>query len=144
VTITVLYGVPGAGKTHLYKEKYNNFPLCDISSIYEQQPGINWHDATYIVAQKAIACDNEVGGAVIEGLFLPGTPSRILLERKLNGHKVEWIQVHAPYETCRQRIIVRKQANEEVCLAILQIYYKAAERAWDTMAKESKQNETHK
>lgn len=124
--IYVLYGVPGSGKSHLYEQEYSYAVHCDVADVYAASPGVHWSLAATTVCREAIRHDS----AVIEGLFLPGTPSRQLLDRVLLNYDVEYIHVHAPLEVCRQRILDRKQDNEEICLKILSAYWNRAEELW--------------
>jgi len=126
--IIVLWGVPGSGKTHLYNEKYSHLPHCDVADVYEGIPGIDWDSAAYIVATDAKGYED----AVIEGLYLPGTPSRQKLEMYLRGEQVEWIQCHAPYDVCLERIKARKQSNESICIRILDRYWQRADDVYRT------------
>jgi len=127
MTIYVLFGVPGAGKTYTYERQFNDVPKFDVADVYRKYPGTNWDRVTRKVARLAMQHDH----AVIEGMFLPQTPSRSLLEMLLRGRSVMWIHVHAPYEICKHRIISREQDNEEICLKILDLYYPQAAIAWE-------------
>jgi len=117
--IIVLCGVCGAGKSHTYREKYSHLPLVDISDIYEETGNMSWNMATREVARRAAGID---GGCVIEGLFLEGTLSRILLDRELaerGRHNVVYELVHAPYDVCAQRIENDAEDNTDIRLKIL-------------------------
>jgi hypothetical protein len=105
--ITVLCGVSGVGKTHYRQDPENHIshlPCVDIAEIRNRVPFADWGQLTVIVA--ASVPKSAAGHVVIEGYFLPDTPSRALLEDELGGYEIENVFLHASQETCERRLLL--------------------------------------
>jgi predicted kinase len=108
--ITVLCGVSGSGKTHYREACFPNVPHVDIADEYKRMPTISYITATYNVAANALellaAREPHV---VIEGYFLPHSPSRDMLRDVLarggqDMRRIEFILLWTLQDTCEARI----------------------------------------
>ncbi len=135
MSITVIYGLPGSGKTHLINNdpRYAQMSHVDIAEAYRIHRSITWREGVHWVVQTTLIHMQNNHDVVIEGLFLPGTPSHNLLNASLRNFDAEWIQVHASLQVCEARIKARKQDNEKICLHILSTYFNRAEAIYRKM-----------
>lgn len=127
----VMTGVPGAGKTFHRELHLSHLPHVDIKDVYDAVGDISWDAA--VLAMLVKAAKLFVHGAsevVLEGMFLPGTPSRKLLERELESMRIDatFILKHQSYWVCRECIIRSSEGYEQrTRLEILDLYWDRAE-----------------
>ena len=108
--VIVLTGVSGVGKTHarLNDPELKDLPCVDIADIYQEHPEFDWSDALYTLLQRLrfMLREQEDEAIVVEGYFLPGSPSRrkLVNDMKVAGAQVEFRELWEPFETCALRI----------------------------------------
>lgn len=114
--VGVITGVSGAGKTHLRQraEELRGLPVVDISDVYRELPMVDYVRATLEVARRTRELLRSHAHVIIEGYFLPGSPSRLLLEDELGRMDVtvSISLVHAPMETCETRLRLQRTRGE--------------------------------
>ena len=85
----VMTGVPGAGKTRYRESNLSHLPHVDIKDIYDAVGDISWDAAVMAMLVKAGKLFQDGASTVVlEGIFLPGTPSRELLECELRDMRI--------------------------------------------------------
>ena len=129
----VLCGVSGTGKTHarLNAPELKDLPHVDVADYYRECPGLDWVSATAAVCRRARELLEEHGVVVIEGYYLPGSPSRMMLQADMTvaGAKVEFHEFWAPMETCIERIR-RQWERGEISAADCQVRIEMLGRCW--------------
>lgn len=131
----VICGVPGAGKTWARESNpgLTGLPFVDISGVYDDVPDISWDAAVLAITARAgkLFLKGDCGTVVLEGIFLPETPSRQLLERELKSMRLdtEFIQVHRRYWECREGILSDGE-NVKKRLELLDLYFERAQRCY--------------
>ena len=129
----VLCGVPGSGKTYerLTNRELASLPFVDVAGVYKDIPDISWDVAVMAMLVKAGKLfQSGANTVVLEGMFLPGTPSRELLERELESMRIdaEFILKHQSYWACRECIIRSSEGYEmRKRQEILDLYWDRAE-----------------
>ena len=119
--ITVLCGISGVGKTHYREHNLPDVPYLDIADIYDE---IYLHEP--LVTRSAIismahatlaeriweAANKGIPHLVVEGYFLPGSPSRDKLSgvARVLGADIEFILLEAPVDECQRRILAQWDA----------------------------------
>jgi predicted kinase len=113
----VLCGISGTGKTHARTTDptLSSLPFVDIADVYKESDyKIDWEDATTELIRRArrLLAQNEV--VVVEGYFLPRTPSRSMLiqDSRVGGYEIELRLFKAPIEVCIQRIMDQYERGE--------------------------------
>lgn len=114
--VTVLCGVSGSGKTYLRTTNpdLKRLPYVDIADVYAQYPEFDWVTATCVACRRALALLQQNDHVVIEGYFLPGTPSRRQLEREMivAGVSALYILLTVTTAAAQQRILDQFQRGE--------------------------------
>jgi len=104
----VLSGVSGTGKTYarLNDPELKDLPYVDIADFYKENADVHWAVAHALLKRKVAELLLEHDTVVVEGYFLPGTPSRNGLARalKVAGARADFRFYWAPFETCLERI----------------------------------------
>ena len=111
----VMTGVPGAGKTRYRESNLSHLPHVDIKDIYDAVGDISWDAAVMAMLVKAGKLFQDGASTVVlEGVFLPGTPSRELLERELRDMRIDtrFILVHLSYWACDENIVRSSEGYE--------------------------------
>ena len=107
-TIYCLAGVSGAGKsyTRTHDAKLKDLPCLDVAACYERQPGIGPHEAWYLLENELVERLDVGKDLVIEAWFKRGgfQRARVELLAEANGYAVEWIELEADREICKQRV----------------------------------------
>jgi len=130
----IVTGVPGSGKTYerMTNQELASLPFVDIADVYRDIPDISWDAAVSAMLVKAEKLFLEGASTVVlEGIFLPGTPSRKLLEHELEDMRVdaEFILAHRSYMACRKGVIRSSEGKYETekRLHLLDVYFDRAE-----------------
>ena len=121
--VIVLSGIPGCGKTWSRENspELSALPFIDIADIYriheEKFPGyepLDWCTATLKLLRLVREILPQKNVVVVEGCFLEGSPSRKLLQEdaRVGGHTLEFVDIVADPEVCRQRIQAQYAAGE--------------------------------
>ena len=128
----VLCGVSGVGKTHYREDPENHIshlPAMDIAEVYRAHRAdfpdypLDWQSATEQLLKMVDLAFELMEGmsswsppytVVIEGYFLPGTPSRRMLVRGLRimGVEIEFKELWAPYDVCLERLQAQLDSGE--------------------------------
>ena len=107
-TIYCLAGVSGAGKTYTrtHDPKLKDLPCLDVADCYEKQPGIGPHEAWFLLENELVELLDSRQDLVVEAWFKHGgfQRARIELLAAANGYLVEWIELEADREICKQRV----------------------------------------
>jgi hypothetical protein len=84
-----------------------DLPYADIADVYREWPEADWLMAIEELLRRIRALLETHEDIVIEGYFLPGTPSaRILLsDLAVAGVQYDIITLHAEHYICRKRIL---------------------------------------
>jgi hypothetical protein len=135
--VIVLTGVPGSGKTEYRERELGDLDYVDIKDVYRDHlalGGQSWDGAILDITTKVgkLLMKNWEP-VVIEGMFLPGTPSREKLERELRDMQVDvdWVFVHRPYADCLEGIEAGPENDKARRRLILDKYWKRAEAVYD-------------
>ena len=112
----VLCGVSGTGKTHarLNDPELKGLPHFDIADVYREFPEFDWPTALAALCKRLRGAFQNHPAVVVEGYFLPGTPSRRILDADLRvaGASVEYRYFWAPFEVCQERIAAQWERGE--------------------------------
>ncbi len=137
--VLCLCGVSGAGKSFLRqtKQEFRDLPVVDISDVYRELPWADYVEATLEVARRTRELLKSHDAVLIEGFFIAGSPSRLLLEDELSrlDAEVKFTLVHAPMETCETRLRLQRTRGEitesdfQVRLGMLKRCWHRAEEA---------------
>lgn len=104
----ILSGLSGTGKTRLRTLHPDlwDLPYVDIADVYRDYPSYGWPLVMqeFLIRLRAAFQDHET--VVLEGYFLPGSPSLRLLinDLKAQGAHYEIIYLWAPPEVCQARL----------------------------------------
>jgi len=111
-----LCGVSGVGKSHrrTTDPALKDLPFVDIADIYRENPGIQPREAFGMLMNEAHALITQDGHqtVVLEAYFKKGSFQRQVIEYYADGVEIEYIELAAPVETCKERI--RKQGEEAI------------------------------
>lgn len=114
--VTILCGVSGSGKTHRRTTDpgLRDLPYVDIADVYREFPEFDSYVATAVVCKRALALLRQTWHIVIEGYFLPGTPSRQQLadEMRVAGVDTKFILLTVATATAQQRILDQYMGGE--------------------------------
>lgn len=113
---TILSGVSGTGKTHYRKRNLAKLPFLDISDFYHNKDTLyfDWLKVYRKFFDTLDTLLSEHDEVVIEGYFLPGTPTREMLLNFLENREVE-VEIRtfwAPYSECTKRIRLQYEKLE--------------------------------
>lgn len=106
--VIILCGVSGVGKTHarLHDPELVDLPYVDIADVYRDLPYASARVATEALINKVLKLLKEHDSVVVEGYFLPDTPSRSLLITRLDRFaQVLFRLMVEEIEVCRLRVI---------------------------------------
>ena len=107
-TIYCLAGVSGAGKTYTRTKnpELKGLPYLDVADCYEKQPGMGPHEAWFLLENELVEMLDQGGDLVVEAWFRRDgfQRARIELLAQANGYRVEWIELEADREICKQRV----------------------------------------
>ena len=114
--VTVLCGVGGSGKTHqrTHMPGWKDLPCVDIADVYKEFPEFDSYVATAVVCKRALALLQQTWHVVIEGYFLPGTPSRRQLANEMTvaGVDTKFILLKVATAAAQQRILDQYKRGE--------------------------------
>lgn len=114
--VTVLCGVSGAGKTHLRTTDPDlcRLPYVDIADVYKEYPEFDSFVATSVACRRVCALLQQNDHVVLEGYFLPGTPSRKMVndEMLVTGADAEFILLTVTAAVAQQRILDQYNRGE--------------------------------
>ena len=114
--VTVLCGVSGSGKTHqrTHMPGWKNLLYVDIADVYKEFPEFDSFVATVVVCKRALALLQQTDHVVVEGYFLPDTPSRRQLEREMTvaGVSAKFILLTVTTAAAQQRILDQYMRGE--------------------------------
>ncbi len=106
--IYALAGVSGAGKTYTrtHDPKLKDLPCLDVAECYQRQPGIGPHEAWFLLENELVEMLDAGNDLVVEAWFRRDgfQRARIGLLAEANGYQVEWIELEADREICKQRV----------------------------------------
>ena len=107
--VTILCGVSGSGKTHrrTTDPDLKHLPCVDIADVYREYPVFDSLTATAVVCKRARVLLRKTDHVVIEGYFLPGTPSlrQLLDEMVVAGIDTRLIVLTVTTAAAQQRIL---------------------------------------
>lgn len=114
--VTVLCGVSGSGKTHrrTTDPDLKGLPYVDIADVYKEFPEFDSFVATAVVCKRVRSLLQKTDHVVIEGYFLPGTPSRrkIANEMQVAGADAEFILLTVTAAAAQWRILSQYSRGE--------------------------------
>ena len=106
MTIIVLWGLPGSGKTTYRNRHFPKLPFVDMC---DYKSG-DWFVDIRTAFEKLLVYSNDV---VMEGLFAPNSQSRQALERmaKNAGVDLRYIKIKSTPEECARRLLHAYEAG---------------------------------
>ena len=119
--VIVLCGVSGVGKTwaRTHISELMDLPYVDIADVYRDMPYAGARVATEALINKVLKLLKEHDSVVVEGYFLPDTPSRSLLITRLDRFAQALFRLMVePIEVCREQVI-SSQEDADLRLEIL-------------------------
>lgn len=120
-TVIVLAGLPGSGKTHLRltDPELSGLLFADIADIYKEareQYGfvMEWDLATETLIRRYWEILHQNDTVVVEGVFMPGSPSRQMLmnDARVGGYELVFRDITADPVECDRRIRAQFDAGE--------------------------------
>lgn len=132
--VQIMAGVSGVGKTYMREKLWPHEYVIDMGIIRIEHPGEAWHSMFFDIFLPEIhglLHDNEAEFIVVEGYFLPGTPSlKLLLEHlKVEGATPSYWFMWAPLLVCEDRINKQFQSGE-ISADLCSSRVKALHRCW--------------
>ena len=125
--VTIIAGVSGSGKGHLRTTwpETSKLPLIDLHELREEEPGLAWeeyHAMAHIRLAELLETEDHV---VIEGYFLPGSPSlKMLLEFLWKEQAVpNYILLWVPVSVIEQRLAPEDERLEVAKSAWRSLYH---------------------
>lgn len=114
--ITVLCGLPGAGKTftRLTDPDLADLPTADIKDVYQDWPEADWAMAQESLIRRYRKLLRQNPHIVVEGCFMPGSAGRRRLEAdaRVGGYEIEYRLIEADPVVCYERIMAEFGTGE--------------------------------
>lgn len=114
--VTILCGVSGSGKTYLRTTdaRFCRLPYVDIADVYKEYPEFDSFVATGVACKRIRALLQQNNHVVLEGYFLPFTPSRKMVIREMTvaGADTEFILLTVTAAAAQQRILDQYNRGE--------------------------------
>jgi len=123
--VTILAGVSGSGKSNLRLtwSEISELPLVDLHELRDEEPGLTWEEYHIRAHSRLAELFETEDHVVIEGYFLPGSPSLKMLLEFLWEKQVmpSYILLWAPMSVIEERL-----ASDEERLGV-------AKQAWRSL-----------
>jgi hypothetical protein len=96
----------GVGKTHARRNhpELKDLPQVDIADVYRDLNTTNYIAAHTGLIERVRKLMEKHDTVVVEGYYLPETPTRRMLERGFDDFDVEFRLMYAPLGVCKERV----------------------------------------